>query len=156
MTFQKLASGPRAGRSRLAAYVVLPLVAALSALTGCGSDPVEPEEPEIGSIRLTVGSQTLVITEGGPQGTLTISGASSSVSVAFFDDVGDSMTLDADEFELRLTPANTGVLTFTRTGAFTGTLNRVSAGSTTMTVSAYHKVEQHDDFGPHTVSVTVQ
>jgi len=129
--------------------------AAVFALAACSST-TEVDEPEIGSVRLTVDGTVLVITPGGAQGTLTLNAGASSVSATFLDEDGAIMTLDPAEFEIRIIPANTTLLTFLRSTAFTGTLNRLGTGTTTMRVSVFHKDEGHDDFGPHTVSVTLQ
>jgi hypothetical protein len=154
MTFPNIPF-PRVRRTRLSGYFVLPLIVALSALAACEDDPVEPEEPEIGTMRLLVGSQTLTFTEGGGPTTLSISGASTPISATFLDADGAALTLDAVEFELRIIPANTNVLTFTRTSAFSGTLNRVAAGTTLVEVGAYHNIEGHYDFGEFDISITV-
>jgi len=98
----------------------------------------------------------LLITQGGAQGTLTLDAAASSVSATFLDEDGEIMMLDPAEFEIRIIPVNTTLLTFLRSTAFTGTLNRLGTGTTTMAVSVFHKDEEHNDFGPHTVSVTLQ
>jgi hypothetical protein len=156
MTFSDSTIRQAARRSRFSAYFVLPLVVALSAVAGCDDDPVEPEEPEIGTMRITVGSQTLTFTEAGGPTTLTISGASTAIAATFLDPDGVPLTLDAADFELRVSPANAGVLTFTRTTAFSGTLNRVAIGTTTVELAAFHKGEGHDDFGEFVVTVTVQ
>lgn len=131
-----------------------PLVAVFAALAACAS-PTEQEHAEADEIRLTVGSQTVVITPGGAQGTITLSGASAAVSAAFFDHDGEPVALHDDEYELRVTPADAGVVTFSRSAAFAGTLNRVSSGTTTLDVALFHLEEAHEDFGPHPVTVTV-
>lgn len=145
----------RARLARLRALWVLPLALALG-VTACNDDPTEPEEPEIGTMRLTVGTQTLTYTEGGGPTTLMISGASTPVSATFLDSGGAALTLDGTEFEIQLIPANTGVLTFNRTTPFSGTLNRVSAGTTVVQIGVFHKLEGHFDFGTFDVSFTVQ
>ena len=74
----------------------------------------------------------------------------------FLDDAGASVNADLGEFELRLTPANASLLTFSRTGWFTATLTGVAAGSTSLDFVLWHRVEQHEDLGPWPVFVTVQ
>jgi hypothetical protein len=142
-------------RGRRLRFALL-LCAAPLVLPACSDSPTEQGEPEIGSVRLTAGGQTVVITPGGAQGTMTLNGSATNVTATFFDNQGDPLTLDADEFEIRLVPANAGVLTFTRQSAFSGTLHRVAAGSTLVAVSVFHLLEGHPDFGPHNVGVTVQ
>jgi hypothetical protein len=141
-------------RSRQWIYAAVPLVVALSALTACEDDPVEPEEPEIGTVRLTLGSQTLNL-EGGATVSATISGASTAVSATFLADDGSALALDEDEFEIRLLPQTSGVVTFSRSGAFSGALSRVAAGSVVVDVEVFHKIEGHEDFSAR-LSLTVQ
>jgi hypothetical protein len=156
MTFPKLPFRHAVRRSRLSVYFALPLVVALSALTACDDDPVEPEEPEIGTVRLVIGTQTLNVTGSGTAPAVTISGASTLVTATFLDEDGAPLTLNSSEFEIRLVPATSGRVTFTRTGPFTGTLTRVAAGTTLVAVSVFHLGEGHDDFGPHNINLTVQ
>jgi len=56
---------------------------------------------------------------------------------------------------LNATPADTAILTFTRTSAFAGTFTGVAAGSTNLTVSLFHIGAGDNDFGPFPVPVTV-
>jgi hypothetical protein len=136
----------------LVAALALPFIAA------CDEDPVEPDEhaEELAEVRLTVGSQTLTINEGGAQGDLTIPNGPSSVTATFLAGDGDAVTLDGEEFEIRLNTQNAAIVTFTRTGPFAGTLTGVADGSAVVAVSVFHKEEGHDDFGPFNVNVTVQ
>jgi hypothetical protein len=62
------------------------------------------------------------------------------------DGTPDPLVTDT-EFELRVESANTSVVTFTPTGAFTGTLNGLTAGNTTMEFVLWHLEEDHDEFG---------
>ena len=60
---------------------------------------------------------------------------------------GEVETLvSAAEFELRLEGLNTAIATFTRTGAFTGTLTGVAVGTDAVTVELFHTGEGHADF----------
>src|SRR5688572_27945486 len=95
---------------------------------GCDDDPVEPEEePEVAVMRLTVGSQTINVNAetgavtGGPI-IIATGGSGTTLSATFLRDDGqpDPLVVTAD-FRLDATPANTAIVTFTRTGSFAGT-----------------------------------
>ena len=144
---------PGIRRTRL---LFTPLLVALSALAGCQNDPVEPdEEPEIEIARLTIGAQTVNLI-GGSGASVTIPMGSTVVSAVFLDADGATLSLPTDEFELRMESQNTARVTFARTGPFSGTLTGISAGAAVVKVAAYHLVEQHEDFGPSDLNVTVQ
>ena len=137
------------------ALVVFPLALWVGA---CDDDPVAQEpEPEVATMRLTVGTQTITVSDngtvtGGPimvTGTVTI-----SAEFLRADGTPDPL-VTAAEFQLNADPANTGTVTFTRTSEFAGTLTGVSAGTTEIEFSLFHKAEQHEDFGPFPVSVQV-
>jgi hypothetical protein len=144
-------------RSRFAAPL---LVAALAVpfAASCDEDPVAPDDhaEEVAEVRLTVGSQTVTITEGGAQGSLTIPVGVSSVSAVFLADDGDTVTLDPEEFELRLESQNAAVVIFTRTGPLAGKLTGVAPGSAVVEFSIFHLEEGHPDFGEFDLNVTVQ
>jgi hypothetical protein len=133
------------------------LVSALA--TACDDDPTGgEEEPDIGSVRVTVGAQTVTISSTGTQtGTLTLPQGNSTVVVAWLRPDGTTETLvTSAEFEVRMTPApGTTGITFTSSGAFGGTLNATTAGAKVLQLSLFHLAEQHDDFGPHNLTVTV-
>jgi hypothetical protein len=127
----------------------------LAACTGA-----EPEaEPAVATMRLTVGTQTIDVADNGavtPAAGITIS-ANTNLTATFLKADGSAETLvTADEFELRVTPANAALVTFTRSGAFAGTLNRLASGSTQLSVELFHLIEQHEDLGPFNVPITVQ
>jgi hypothetical protein len=140
-------------RLRLATIVALPVALVVGA---CNDEPVE-QEPDVATMQLTVGTQTITVDNSGnvTGGPIMVSGTV-NISAEFLRADGTPEPLvTGDEFELRATPANTGVVTFTRTGAFTGTLTGVSAGTTTIEFELYHLIEMHEDFGPFPVSVEV-
>ena len=134
------------------------------AVVGACTDSTGPEdhEPEVESIRLTFSSGSVVTSvvtissTGAVTGTVTLpAGGSRTVAAEFLNAQGqpdDHVT--ADQFQLAVTPA-TGV-TFSRTAAFQGTL---TAGGTPGTVAVQfgllHIEENHVDFGPFTVNVSV-
>lgn len=144
-------------RRRLAHFLVLALLA--PAFAACDDDPTEPHDEEIPSaIRLTVGTQIITIDDllGVTGGPIAINVGARAVTAVFLDEDGDVMEVHDDEFELRIVPASTSIVTFTRTGAFAGTLTGVVAGNTTVAVSLWHLEEEHTDFGPFNVALTVQ
>jgi len=142
---------------RFSTFALIALVAA----SGCKKD--EEPEPEVASVVLTVGTATVTISStgavtGGPITVTRPNQASISASFRKADGTQDPVA-HGSQFELQVTSANTGLLTFTRTGAFAGTLTGVTgpaAGSTTIAVSLFHTVEMHADFGPFNVTVNVQ
>jgi hypothetical protein len=129
-----------ARRSRLMAGLVLAL--ALSA--ACGSDPSEPQTAAIGSVRLTVGGQTLIYSQGGTLAATSMA-ASTPVSATFVSVEGAVLALSGDEFEIRLSPRS-GIVTFNRLTPFSGTLNRISLGSVIVDVQVFDKGAGRADF----------
>jgi hypothetical protein len=123
-----------------------------------GSCPEEAEqEPEVAIMRLAVGGQTVDVADDGTVtgGPITLNGTE-TITATFLKADGTAETLvTADEFELQVTPSS-AALTFTRTSAFAGSLTAVTAGSAQIEVALFHLVEQHEDFGPFNVPVTVQ
>jgi hypothetical protein len=134
-------------------WAALPLVALLS-LAAC-EDPAEVEVPEATMIRLVAAGQTVDITTDGASRSLNLVRGNNTVTATFFRDNGNELQLGTNDFEIRLTPANTGVATFTRTGAFAGTLAGVATGSTQVSVELFHKIDQHAHLGPVQVTVNV-
>ena len=134
-------------------------VTLLTAMGGAACSADEEAEPDVASLRLTVGNQTINVSDNGTVtgGPITLTaGGNATVTAAFLNAAGtqDPIAHGAD-FQLNATPASTATVTFARTGAFTGTLNGVAAGTTTLEVSLFHTVEMHADFGPFDVPVTV-
>ena len=135
----------------------VPLMLGLTLAESACDDTEEPQEPAVVTMRLTVGAQVIDVTEGTVTGGPIVINGNTNLSATFLKADGSVETLvTADEFELRVTPANTNLVTFTRTGAFAGTLNRVAAGGTQLEVALFHLIEQHEDFGPVDVAITVQ
>ena len=138
------------------------LALAVAAVGACTDSTGPEQEPEVESIRLTFSSGSVVTSvvtissTGAVTGTVTLpAGGSRTVAAEFLNAQGqpdDHVT--ADQFQLAVTPA-TGV-TFSRTAAFQGTL---TAGGTPGTVAVQfgllHIEENHVDFGPFTVNVSV-
>jgi hypothetical protein len=138
--------------------LLAPLAITGALLVGCDDDGTEPEDDPADAIeemRLTIGSGTVTIDRGGnvSGGPVTIAAGATVVTAVFLDDEGATVG-GLDEFELRVTPTNTGIMTWQSTSAFSGTLTHVSAGSTTVGFALYHIEEMHEDFGPFDVSIT--
>ena len=129
------------------------------AMPGC-DDSVEPEpEPEVETLRLTIGTQTVsvnidsgVIT-GGP---VVIQRGNTNLLAVFLraDGTPDPL-VTATTFRLEVTSSNNAVLTFTRSGPFTGTLNGLQAGTATVSFALFHLEENHNEW-ERSVSIQVQ
>jgi hypothetical protein len=141
----------------LLALTLLSLVAA----SACESNPtaVDQAEASVSSVRLTVGSQTITVSNTGTVtgGPITITRLTApTISASFLNAAGSQDPVaQGGSFQLNATPADTSTLTFTRTSAFVGTLRGVAAGSTNLTVSLFHITAGDSDFGPFPVPVTV-
>ena len=145
------------------ALALAPLFATVAMLAACDDDPAEAiDDPAeaIATIQLTVGASTVTLNTSGTviagPSPIVIPTGTQNVTATFLNDAGASVNAELGEFELRLTPANASLLTFSRTGAFTATLTGVAAGSTSLDFVLWHNVEQHEDLGPWPVLVTVQ
>lgn len=140
----------------LALCAALVLTAATAA---CDDDPIgSDDEPEIANVRVSVGTQSVTISEFGQQtGTLTVPTGNSVVAAAWLRADGQPEPLiTSEEFELRLVPsAGTTGVTFTPAGAFGGTLNATTSGEKTVQLQLFHLEEQHADF-QQTLRFTVQ
>jgi hypothetical protein len=138
-------------------------LALLATTVACKDDPVEPEpEPEIQTMTLTVGASTISVdaTTGAASGELVVPLGASTVTATFRKADGTNETLvTSDEFDLKFTPTDPTRLSWVANGAFGGTLTATgltSGQTTTAQVSLFHKEEQHDDFGPFTITVRIQ
>ncbi|MBC7896717.1 MAG: hypothetical protein H7066_14970 [Cytophagaceae bacterium] len=145
---------------RLAAPLLL---TATLAVTACSDDPTEPEaEPEVQTVTITVGANSITVdkTTGAASGSLTVPAGTSTVAAVWKKANGSVESLvTSAEFDLRITPTTPANLAFTPTGAFGGTLVTTGLASnqtTTARVALFHKAEQHEDFGPYTVTIRVQ
>ena len=143
-------------RRRLAlASTIIPLILTV---TGCSDSPMEgDDEPEVASMRLTVGSQIITVADNGAVtgGPITFTGTV-NVSAEFLraDASPDPLVTDA-AFQLNAEPVDGTIITFTRSAAFTGTLTSGAPGSTQIAFALFHKAEMHEDFGPFNVPVTI-
>ena len=130
---------------------------ALLAVTGCST--TEEAEPDVSSIRVTVGTQTITISSNGTVtgGPITITRPTAPALSASFlkaDGTQDAIAHGSD-FELNAVSASATLLTFTRTSGFAGTLTGLAAGSTQLAVSLRHIADGDAHFGPFNVPVTV-
>lgn len=142
---------------------LLALALVASAAAACDDDdPAGPDEdePEVATMRLTVGASTVNVAEngtvtGGPL--VFTSGAAVTAQFLRADGTPDPIANGA-EFRLEVVPTTPANLTFARTGPFTGTLtSTIAAGQqTTATFSLFHVEEQHNDFGPFPVTLQRQ
>jgi hypothetical protein len=139
-------------------FAFVTIFAAFTFMSACDDDPIEPEDPadEIATIRLTIGAQTVDMTDSNSP-SVTIPRQANAVAVTFLDAAGVTLPNNLfGDFEIRLESENAARVTFTRTGAFTGTLTGLSAGAAVVQVSLFHIEEGHNDFGPRPLAVTVQ
>lgn len=132
-------------RTHMRAFAFAPLLAAVALITACDDDPVEPHEDEPEAIRLIIGEDTVEI-DGGQTGSVTIPLGGTAIAAVFLDADGDEVDVHDDEFELRIEPDDEQVVTFTRSDAFSGTLNGESEGTSTAEVLLWHLPVDHDDF----------
>ena len=149
---------------RLAAFV--PMLALAAA---CGDDDAtEPEEePTFNRMVLTLTppggaqAQTVTITRASasPSGALTIPAAGGTLTATFLNADGSTdqaIAGNQGDYETRITPANTGLVTFTRTGPNTFTVTRSAAGTTTAKVELQHLATGHADLTVQALTLTVQ
>lgn len=137
---------------RLAAMMLLPVMAACAE----DSDPIDSGDPAdaITMIRLTIGSQTVDITEAGANRAVDVPRGSTPVTATFYNQGGGEVLLSSSStYAINLVSQNTGRLTFTRTGAFTGTFGGIQTGAVIVAVSLLHG--DHEDFGPRNVTINV-
>jgi hypothetical protein len=139
------------------------MVAAVALMAACGGSPADEDHDhadEIATWRVTIaGAVALLNGESGAfiSGTnpLVISGQQ-AFQIEFLDDDGNSIDADLqDEFEIRVAPANGTLVTFARTGAFTGLVTRMGSGTTTLGLTLFHLEEDHAERGPFPLSVSM-
>ncbi len=133
--------------------------AALLALSlGACKDSTSPEEePEVVTMRITPagGAAVTVSSTGVVTGTLTVPAAGTrAFTVEFLNAAGapDPLVVGST-FQVSVTPA--AGITFARTGPFAGTLTAGAAGTVAVQFGLLHIEENHNDFGPFTVNVSV-
>lgn len=136
------------------------VIAAL-ALAACSdsTDPGDPE-PEVAEMVVTIdGTAYTAGASGFGAQIASVGGDAVAVSAAFLNDEGDpDPAVTGADFQLSVAgnadggPLPAGV-TFTRTGAFTGTLTVPEGETATIFLGLFHVEEEHDDFGPFPLSV---
>jgi hypothetical protein len=141
----------------LLSLALLLLVPTLSACDDDEEVEVDPADA-LAFVELTMGGVTLRLNESGNPvsgGPLIVAvGATLPITARVLDEDGNDINSTLDDFELRGT-SPTGV-TFASTGDFTGTITGVTAGAGNIRFELFHVVEQHADWGPHDVAITVQ
>ena len=146
--------------TRRTAFLAL-AVLVTATFAACDDDPAE-EEPEVQTLTLSVGASTVTInrTTGAASGPLVVPAGTSTITAVWRRADGSIETLvTSDEFDLKIAPTTSANLSWTANGAFGGTLTTtgLNTGQTsTAQVSLLHKAEQHDDFGPYTITIQVQ
>lgn len=126
----------------------------LGSIGACSEEGGETE-PAIATMRITIGATEVSFTGGCTPSVagVTIPMAGAAVSAAFLRADGSPDPLvTGDVFELLVTPEDR----FTRTDAFTGTLSGGAPGQATINFALLHIEEQHEDYGPCPLVVTVQ
>jgi hypothetical protein len=149
-------------RRRFHLTAMLALLALGAAACGDDDETGPEEEPEVQTLTLAVGASTVTVnrTSGAFSGPLLVPAGASQVTAQWRRADGSNETLiTSDEFDLRIVPTNAASATWTANGAFGGTLTvtGLNAGQTTTAqVSLFHKEEQHEDFGPYTLTIQRQ
>jgi hypothetical protein len=121
----------------------------LPGMTACSDDPVDVHDEEPEFLELTIGAQTIrvaangVIT-GGPVNVPV--GTSVAVTAQFLDHDGEVIEFEPGEYELRAVTLNPTIVTFGKTGTFSGSITGVAVGAGTITFQLYHLAEAHEDF----------
>jgi hypothetical protein len=133
-----------------------PALFAVLALSLGACDPESPtdnDHPDVGSVRLTVGAQSITVNEAGAQtGTLTVPVGESSVAVAWLDSNGAAASFhQVVTMQIVAVGAGTGV-SFVSAGTVGGLLTTTSAGAKTVTVRLIHG--DHTEFSQN-VTFTV-
>ncbi len=135
-------------------FAALALVALSLGVAGCKDDGVQ--EVEVDFMRITAGAQQITVNStGAVTGSITInSGVATAVSVQFLDAAMANALVEREaDFQVNVTPGSG--ITFARTGPFAGTLTGTTAGVRSVSFSLLHIEENHEDFGPFPVNITV-
>jgi hypothetical protein len=142
-------------------YARAALAVALLATASCESDLIDAitGDPDVSTMRLSVGGQTITINGSGAVtgGPITISsGSSVNVSASFFTPDGDpDPNVTQASFQLNVT--SSGSVTFQRNSVnpFAGTLTASGGGSSQVSFALYDLEGQRNEFGPWPVTVVV-
>jgi hypothetical protein len=120
-----------------------------------------------GDLALHFGNALVDVWAGGQlvfaDGEVVIAAGAPTEITATFHDAATKMVRGLGDYVLTMTPADTVLLRFTpnstiegRFRTFRGTLTRIAAGTTTVSVSLHNTVRDLEDFGPFEVPVTVK
>lgn len=149
--------------NRIAALT--PLAVALVVMSGCAPEIVttEYEDDAMGlhfgdGYLATMFGSTLVDIWAGGQivgDPVVVTGKVPMVITAAFHDAGANMIMGLKDYQFTLEPS-APLVTFTRTGPFSGTLTRVAPGYTLLLVGLQNTERQLEDFGPFPMPVTVK
>jgi hypothetical protein len=138
------------------------LVFAAAFTTACDDDPAAPaeEEPEVETMRIVVGNQTINVTTAGVTGgPLVLQVGANNVSVQFLKANGQQDEIaHGGGFRLEVEPQGGAPVTFTlsATNSFAGTLNATAtATGAVLRFSLFHIEEGHEDFGPFSVTTNI-
>lgn len=143
--------------------VAVLLATSLLTLSACKDDAVSPDdEPEVASMRLVIGGQTITISDAGvvsPATPLVLPLGGTTITAAFLKANGEpNDNVTTADFQLNVTIGSGIPVTFTRstTNAFAGTLNVTGiASGVQLRFALFHIEEQHEDFGPFPVTFTL-
>lgn len=139
----------------------LRLAAALAGVIVAGGCTIgEGQAGKLEYASLTLGSSQIVFiaTNGKVQnGPLTIVRGATSTMIAEFHDGDDNLNseIHGGGYQVSIVSSNPGIVTFTRIGAFTGSVNAVSTGTADLAVSLTPLSGGKTTFGPYNVPITV-
>jgi hypothetical protein len=138
------------------------IVAGVLAAAGCkDSHGPHDHEPDVVTMRLTVGTQVITVSDNGTVtgGPLVLQVGANTITAAFLGADGQpDEHVTPDEYELKVTVDGGAPIAFTRSQSnpFSGTLTATATVTgATVRFSLYHIDEGHDDFGPFPVTVNV-
>lgn len=108
-------------------------------------------------IRIDGGPVTRVDEHGGVTGPALqlSSGQGSTIEATFRNAAGAVVASNSSDFQLQVTPGNSAMLQFTRTGPLRGTLLGTTAGTTQIRLSLRHLSQGHDDFPASFLAVSI-
>jgi hypothetical protein len=147
----------RSNRHRTAALVAAAILLTVSA---CDETLSPDGEPAVESMRLVIGSQTVTVSPSGVTGGPIDLGTGANTVTAFFLGANGlpDPNVSAAAFQLNVQVLGGAPITFQRsaTNPFAGTLTATAAvQGAQIRFSLFHIEEQHEDFGPFTVTANV-
>jgi hypothetical protein len=128
------------------------------AATACrdSTDPGD-REPEVATIRLTVGSSVVTVAANGAVtgGPLLLTTTDQTITAEFLRADGTPEPLITSATHRFDVISGSGI-TFTRASAFSGSIRGWTSFTTIIEVLLFHLAENHDDLGPFPVQVRIQ